>query len=490
MSSPSKDENLTMVVPFTQPPDDDESHAAPLRRIARMDKSMSMDGGSSRQSFDPDGADFTMVLPNLRSQPFDQRRMSSEGPRTSITPRQSPIKHPSASHIPSPTSRLRSPPIHSASRTTSVLSEADAQVGADPVQIYEDPFSVTQPTGNVDPAKPVLEELPINERSNERTETPDITRAPNLNQSTRSNEQNIAVGPPVPTTPSRTPRKPNGEATASSRPDAETLRSRRLLASGIERIRGKTLDAHGFRRLQDLVKSGGDIWGEEDARYGELLLALLEYLETAPGQLGGGKAHNLKTQVLATVRGMVALYGAEARPYAGRALCGILAARRWERDSEHLAQEMERACEALVAMMDPLEGIAAVADVVDALAAPPSPSSTGSSSGLEPASPPATGDDGARIGRTVVLSLSVLDLLLKEAARKRVDVQPAMTQRLGQLAVRFLHDGDADVRRADLEFCLALHERCGGEGFWKAVVGVKEMHLNLITYYLARRGRA
>jgi len=29
-----------------------------------------------------------------------------------------------------------------------------------------------------------------------------------------------------------------------------------------------------------------------------------------------------------------------------------------------------------------------------------------------------------------------------------------------------------------------------GEGFWKAVGRVKEGHMNLITYYLARKGKA
>lgn len=459
-----------------------------------------MDGG--RQSFDPDGADFTMVLPNLRSQPFETRPMSSDGPHQSITPRQSPIKYPSASaRLASPsTSRLRSPQIYSAQRTVSGITDSDAQAVAEPVQIYEDPFSEQAfADSNVAPAKPVLEELPINERSNERASTPDLPTAPNLTQSTRSNEQNIALGPPGPSTPSRTPRKPNGEATASGRPDAETLRSRRLLASGIERIRGKTLDAHGFRRVQDLVKTGGDIWGDESQRYGELLLALLDYLETpneALKAVAKGNTQNLKTQVLATVRAMMALYRREAQPYAARALCGVLASRRWERDSEHLAQEMEKACEGMVGMVDVEEGIGAVVDVVESMGAPQSPSSSASSSGgggdmpPPPLSASKDGEDGARNGRTVVLSLSVLDQLLQEAGRKGVDVPPGMTQRLGQLAVRFLHDGDADVRRADLEFCLALHERFGGEGFWKAVVGVKEMHLNLITYYLARRGRA
>jgi CLIP-associating protein 1/2 len=56
-----------------------------------------------------------------------------------------------------------------------------------------------------------------------------------------------------------------------------------------------------------------------------------------------------------------------------------------------------------------------------------------------------------------------------------------------------LQDEDPEVRRADLEFCLELHEKLGGEngeGFWKAVAGARESNLNLITYYLARRGKA
>ena len=247
--------------------------------------------------------------------------------------------------------------------------------------------------------------------------------------------------------------------------------------------------------MQDLVKAGGDIWGDDAARFADLLLALLGYLESGrgappgparPGAPSGAVASAaLKTQVLATVRAMLALYRREAAPYAARALCSVLAARRWERDSEHLSQEMERASEAIAATLEPAEGLAAVLDVVEAAGAPRSPRSDDDGGDDDDG-----GEDGARIGRTVVLGLAVLDRLLRDAKRKGVELPPGMTQRLGQLAVRFLQDGDADVRRADLEFCLALHERFGGEGFWKAVVGFKEMHLNLITYYLARRGRA
>jgi CLIP-associating protein 1/2 len=386
------------------------------------------------------------------------------------------------------------------------LTESEARTGSDPVQIYEDPFINDEEVGAdiEEPAKPVLEELPINERTNERPSTPSIIN-PVLTQSTRSNEQNVEL--PAPQTPTRTPHtrnnliKPQSAANSdtsanNSRPDAETLRSRRLLASGIERIRARTLDAHGFRRVQDLVKNGGDIWGEESARYGELLLALLAYLESSSDSL---RSQNLKIQVLATVRAMLSLYRREAAPYYGRALCSVLAARRWFEDMSHVAAEMEKACDEIVRTAPATEDcLVSVLEMVEGIGQPQSPSSSTSSIGASPGGhvpsqslgPPKEEESGVANARTVTLALRALEGLLAEAQKKGVDVSPGQTQRLGQLAVRFLHDTDADVRRADLEFCLALHERFGGEGFWKAVVGVKEMHLNLITYYLARRGRA
>ena len=62
----------------------------------------------------------------------------------------------------------------------------------------------------------------------------------------------------------------------------ETLRSRKLLMSGIERIRGRTLDAHGFRKVLELIKSSesGEIFGSvgEGRRFDDLCSVLLEYI--------------------------------------------------------------------------------------------------------------------------------------------------------------------------------------------------------------------
>jgi CLIP-associating protein 1/2 len=183
--------------------------------------------------------------------------------------------------------------------------------------------------------------------------------------------------------------------------------------------------------------------------------------------------------VLATVRAMLALHRRAAAPHYPRALCAVLRARARFDDVSHLAAEAERACDDM-ARAAPNAGacLDAVLELVEGLA--PAEAAAGSTT----PSP-----------RTVKAALATLASLLDaSAARGAAPASPAQARRLGAVAVRLLQDADAEVRRADLEFCLALHERLGGaedghEEFWRAVDGAKESGRNLITYYLARRGR-
>jgi CLIP-associating protein 1/2 len=55
-----------------------------------------------------------------------------------------------------------------------------------------------------------------------------------------------------------------------------------------------------------------------------------------------------------------------------------------------------------------------------------------------------------------------------------------------------MEDTDADIRKANIDFCVALHERIVGpagetKAFWEAVAGAGEQQLNLLTYYLAKK---
>ncbi|GME42215.1 Armadillo-like helical [Neofusicoccum parvum] len=358
------------------------------------------------------------------------------------------------------------------SKSPERLSTNDA-ISTEEVKVYEDPFAgeAQRPS---DDEKPVLEELPVNEQNRDRrmsSETLDGER-PGSSEGQKSNGANGAAN--------------GGEEVVQDR--AEVLRTRRLLSSGIERIRAKTLDAHGFRRLQDVVKGDLDIWGEQDQRFGELLMALLEYLETPVDatKTPNIKAQNLKTQVLGTIRAMLVLHRKKSGPYYARALCSVLASRAQWDTASHITTDIEKTADEIVKYGQTADLISGILDFLDSSNAPNSPASAVSSDQSRPAS-------ASPSPRTVTLSLQTLSTLLQISAAKNVPVTDAQAQQLGRLAVKFLGSLDPDVRRADMDFCVQLHERLGGEqdgGFWKAVAGADKGHLNLITYYLARRNKA
>lgn len=521
LSSPAGKDSA---VPFSRPPDDDNAYTLPPQRSSRLEKSVPMDG--AMQDIDDEG--FTMVLPNLRSHAFDDKPVlsasqsksntpqKSSTPQKSLTPRLSPIKA-ASTNSPSLLKRLRSPPTRSPDRARSPMVTALDLVGVEPVvQVYEDPFVGDEEPARSDEAeKPVLEELPLNGKANERDFSEEPSAAFEPRQSTRSNEQNTPRHHKTTSTGSVII---NGDTSESmmQQDHTETLRSRRLLASGIERIRAKTLDAHGFRRVQNLVKSNQDIWGDDSQRFGELLSALLSYLEASNDSLRASgeasstssatKAQNLKTQALTTLRAMLAVHRKESAPYYSRALCSVLMMRKWFEESMHISSDIERTAEDIIKFGQPNDSINAVLDLVEGLsgAIPGSPSSSTSSTSDPSTSPVLSGtqpDLGGSNSRTVVLSLSVLGSLLSVAQAKNIPLSSSQTQRLGHAALKFLQDTDADVRKADVDFCLVMHrvlrDEQGGEGkegeaFWKMMrgVGIRENNVNLITYYLAKKMRA
>jgi CLIP-associating protein 1/2 len=84
-------------------------------------------------------------------------------------------------------------------------------------------------------------------------------------------------------------------------------------------------------------------------------------------------------------------------------------------------------------------------------------------------------------------------MLLSTARSRHLPISSQLNQRLGACAVKYLQDPDSDVRKADLDFCLVMHEG-DEEEFWRVLraTGVKEGSVNLITYYIvkSRRGKA
>jgi CLIP-associating protein 1/2 len=165
----------------------------------------------------------------------------------------------------------------------------------------------------------------------------------------------------------------------------------------------------------------------------------------------------------------------------------------WD-ETAHISAEMEKVVEEIVkAAPQSVEVMHAVLDLLESMAASPtSPATSSSSSNTSALSPPLPAPEAH--ARTASFALATLGLLLTHTHKQsKSPIPPALNQRLGAVAVRYLQDADSDVRKADLDFLLVMHE-ADEAGFWEVLrgTGVKEGSVNLITYYVAksRRGKA
>jgi CLIP-associating protein 1/2 len=464
--SPSKDDDFTLVKPFVRSQSHHEPGVVPFRHKQVPDATI--------DNFAVDGEDddnFTMVIPNLERPPVQPAQRSPPKPtaNTSLlavaSPHVSPLKSPSS---------IGDISIGSG---RSIIRGADTQ---EEVQVYEDPFVSEEPTATSNESeKPVLEELPLNEKNSEPR------------HSSQSSDSNIMTGEPA-----ETPRRGHHKTTSTgsimhTEPaesnGPEVIKNRQLLASGIKKIQSQTVEAHMFRRLQDMIKSNQDIWGPNDEKFSELLLACLEYLQT-PGDLlktPPAKVANLKVQALATIRAMLSLYRKETARHFSRVLCTLLQTKSQYENSSHIATDLEATADEIVRYGQTSECLNAVLALVEGTpASTPVSSPNSKASSISSTSVPSN--------RSTTMALHTLASLIQISGAKNIPLTEEQTARLGKLAVRCLDDTDADVRKADIDVCVSLHERIGGEKevFWKAVAGAREQHLNLLTYYLAKRSKA
>jgi CLIP-associating protein 1/2 len=363
------------------------------------------------------------------------------------------LDRPASSH-----SRKQSDPFFEMSRRSPVSRRSSPAKSGSPqdaeVQIYEDPEASDRADTPAHDERQVLSELPLNE--NVRVQSP-----------TQSVDSHTSpVGSPIRQMESRSP--------VSEQDRTEALRNRRLLTSGIERIRTRALDAHGFRRVQDLAKCQLDIW-DSGAKYDELMSVLLEYLRSFPtdtrlNQLPSSKSAGLKSQALSVVRALLTLQRKYAGAWHANALISVLVARQ-SADSS-VVSDIERTVDEIVKVAPPTPCIEAVNEHL---------SSTTAAEAEEAAS-----------ARSTALSLNTLRALLLAAQSRKMELSTEIQQALARTSARFLEDSDAEVRKADVELACEVFTRFGDEksGFWSEFKGVEEGRLGLLTYYIARKERA
>jgi CLIP-associating protein 1/2 len=440
-----REDDLTMVMPKSV---SRNAFAGGPKRPGHH-QAMSVDNGMIAGAED-DG--FTMVIPNLQNSP-QQRARSPLTYRSPLKAMFEEAREKIESMSPKSDERVKSPEAETGISTPRSGSPTKAAQSED-VQIYEDPFVADRADAPAGGDRKVLGELPVNE--NVRMQSP-----------TQSNGSSTSpTGSPRQVSDTRLP------IATSPQDRAEVQRNRRLLGSGIDRIRAKTLDAHGFRRLQDIAKSNLDIW-DGGKKYDELMAVLLEYLQTFDQEpklkdQPAHKAAGLKAQALGLVRALLHLHKKSASAWHAKTLVTVLVCRKGVDANSHVLADMDKTTEDVVKQASPSPCIDAILDYL----------------------PNAGADQGA--SRSTTMALAVLRQLLDSATQRKVDLASEQKTRIVQTTARYLDDADAEVRKADVELASEMFELFGSSKteFWNEFKGTDEGRLGLLTYYIARRGKA
>ncbi|TGJ80370.1 hypothetical protein E0Z10_g8393 [Xylaria hypoxylon] len=299
-----------------------------------------------------------------------------------------------------------------------------------PLQVYEDPFvedqTTPQPQPNKPTERPALEDIPINE---------DVTKL------------------------SQIPAEINDTAPPCS-PDKARQNSR-LLDSGITRVKGQTLDVHGFRKLQSLIRENKLPFGDD--KFDALLVGLFDYLESPLDGLAAQKVQDVKAQVLATVKLLLKMHSDNFQPHVSRGLEALLRTRSSYDARTHIVAGLELLADELVHIGDADEMTVTMTRSLGQM-------------------------DLDTVGyRGLSMGLHVL----KELIDSRPSFIPTEREIAGLtgLASRCLESKESGVRMDAVHLCVALHARLGDARFWECMKMVREDPKSLITYYVVKRQR-
>ncbi|KAI0838919.1 ARM repeat-containing protein [Hypoxylon sp. FL0890] len=301
------------------------------------------------------------------------------------------------------------------------------------LKVYEDPFTeedqaTPRPTTNGTTERPVLEDKPINEDAANLVQPPA--------------ESNEVAGSPLPS------------------PD-KTRQNSRLIESGIARVKAQTLDVHGFRKLQSLLRDNKVLL--EDSKFDALLLGLFEYLESPLENLAPEKVQDVKAQILATIKLLLKKSRDRFQPHVSRGLEALLATRTRYDARTHIVSGLELLADELVMIGDADEIAVTMTKNLSKM------------------------DMDTSGHRSLSMGLHVL----KELVDSRENFAPSESEITGLLglASRCLESKESGVRMDAVQLCVALHARLGETKFWECMKSIKEDPKSLITYYIVKRQR-
>lgn len=289
-----------------------------------------------------------------------------------------------------------------------------------------------------------LEEVPVNE-----------TISQTRGRSTESPSQSTTNEEPV-----RRRRWAERHRSPSPR-SKDPANAQEMLGKALSRIGSKTIDISGYRKLQGLFQYHGEEIVTRNQDYYALLDALLGELEAGPTSR---KDHDVKTQILATIRSMLLRTSELFHRYDVRAMAAIIRARRHYESSSHFVTCLEEVAEQLASLV-------ATTTVID-----------GVLRGLD------LGEDSQSEGasRSIIMGLSIIHQSLSQGPAEISDDTLAT---VGTVVSQQLGHPRPGVRKQATELCTLLNIKFGLERVQKVTPPAGEGSLNLLTYFMARRTR-
>lgn len=236
----------------------------------------------------------------------------------------------------------------------------------------------------------------------------------------------------------------------------------RLIDSALNKIKAKSLDVHGFRKLQGILRDSKAPLADD--KFDALLVGLFEFLEDPQPNVAPEKLQDVKAQILATIKLLLKKHRDHFQPHISKALESLMAARAAYDARTHIVSGLELLADELVRLGDAQE----IATVL-----------TQRMAGTDVAEPAG--------GRSLSMGLHVLKEMV-DAKEEYVPTDDELANMAG-LCTRCLESSESGVRMDAVQLCVALHARVGDARFWAVMKDVRDDPKSLITYYIVKRQR-
>lgn len=339
--------------------------------------------------------------------------------------------------------------------------------------------------GSISPPKPVAADAFESSANNENaiahvmkaaelTGTPRSVAKPGALEEVPLNESTLRLPTEARSWPFESSAQPTSEEPAfrRSRKWAERHRSpsprskdpanaREMLNKALSRIASQTMDISGYRKLQGLYQYHGEEIVSREEDYYAMLEALLRELEAAPTSR---KDHDVKTQILATIRSMLLRTSELFHRYDVATMASLIRARRHYESNSHFVTCLEEVAEQLASLISPQTVIEGVLQGIDL-------------------GEDAKGEDSYR---PIIMGLATVHQALSQGS---VELSDDTLASVGTVVSQQLGHPRPGVRKQATELCTLLNLKFGLDRVQKVTPPAGEGSLNLLTYYMARRSQ-